>query len=307
VRRTLDELPESLDETYERILKEIKRTNRDHALRLLKCLVAAIRPLSIEELAEILAVDFDDAEGVPKLKVDWRWEDQEQALLSSCSSLIAIVDANGSRVVQFSHFSVREFLTTPRLATSSGDISRYYVDLEPAHTILAQACLGVLLQLDNPVDKKDVRNGSLLAKYAAQYWVTHAQNRNVWTQVQRAMEYLFDLDQPHFDVWLGLYDIDPERKTGSSFFYLFTVSKEPGATPLYYAALCGFHDLAKYLISKNPQHVNANGGRHLRPSVAALDGRHFLTAELLHQSTGVIVGAKERRLHPLGLRPATFV
>jgi hypothetical protein len=38
VRRTLDELPESLDETYERVLKEIKKPNRDHALRLLQCL-----------------------------------------------------------------------------------------------------------------------------------------------------------------------------------------------------------------------------------------------------------------------------
>jgi len=38
----------------------------------------------VEELAEVLAIDFDDAEGVPgpKLKPNWRWEDQEQALLA---------------------------------------------------------------------------------------------------------------------------------------------------------------------------------------------------------------------------------
>src|ERR1700742_2815692 len=74
VRRTLDELPESLDETYERVLKEIRKPNRDHALRLLQCLVVAIRPLRVEELAEILAVDFDDKEGIPKLNPSWRWE-----------------------------------------------------------------------------------------------------------------------------------------------------------------------------------------------------------------------------------------
>ena len=84
VRRTLDELPESLDETYERVLREIKKPNREHARRLLQCLVVAIRPLRVEELAEVLAVDFDDEEGIPKLKLNWRWEDQEQALLSSC-------------------------------------------------------------------------------------------------------------------------------------------------------------------------------------------------------------------------------
>src|SRR6202789_780008 len=141
VRRTLDELPESLDETYERLLKEIKKPNRDHARRLLQCLVVAVRPLNVKELAEVLAVDFDDAEGIPKLNPDWRWEDEEQALLTSCSSLIAIVETDNSRVVQFSHFSVKEFLTSDRLATLNGNISRYFIDFEPAHTILAQACL----------------------------------------------------------------------------------------------------------------------------------------------------------------------
>ena len=110
VRRTLNELPESLDETYERVLKEIKKPNRDHAYRLLQCLVVAIRPLEVKELAEVLAVDFDDVEGIPKLKPDWRWEDEEQAILTSCSSLITTVETYHSRVVQFSHFSVKEYL-----------------------------------------------------------------------------------------------------------------------------------------------------------------------------------------------------
>ena len=120
MRHTFEELPESLDETYERILKEIKKLNRGHARRVLQCLVVAIRPLRVAELAEVLAVDFDDAEGILRLNPDWRWEDQEVALLSACSSLIAIVETVDSRVVQFSHFSVKAFLTSPRLATASG-------------------------------------------------------------------------------------------------------------------------------------------------------------------------------------------
>jgi hypothetical protein len=86
-------LPESLDETYERILKEIKKPNRDLARRVLQCPVVATRPLRVAELAEVLAVDFDDVEGIPGLNSDWRWEDQEQAVLIACSSLIAIVEA----------------------------------------------------------------------------------------------------------------------------------------------------------------------------------------------------------------------
>src|SRR5712671_1660900 len=133
MRRTLAELPESLDETYERILKEIKKPNRDHAHRIFQCLVVAVRPLRVEELAEVLAVDFDDSEGIAKLKPSWRGEDEERALLSSCSSLITIVASDDSRVVQFSHSSVKEFLTSPRLAASSGDVSCYHVALNPAH------------------------------------------------------------------------------------------------------------------------------------------------------------------------------
>ena len=279
VRRTLDELPESLDETYERVLREIKKPNRDHARRLLQCLVVAIRPLRVEELAEVLAVDFDDEEGIPKLKLNWRWEDQEQALLSSCSSLIAIVESKGSRVVQFSHFSVKEFLTSSRLATSSGDTSRYHIVLEPAHTILAQACLSVLLRLDKSVKRSDAGDSFPLARYAAEHWVAHAQDEKVSSCVRKAMEYLFDADKPYFAAWLQLHDIDTDIQDGS--FEFFTLSPESGATPLYYAALCGFQDLVEHLTVSDPKQVNARGGNYATPLVAALAKGHFQTAKFL--------------------------
>ena len=269
-----------MDGTYERILKEIKRPNRDHAHRLLQCLVVAIRPLHVEELAEVLTIDFDDAQGIPKLNPHWRWEDQEQALLSSCSSLITIVNTDDSRVVQFSHASVKEFLTSPRLATrSEDDISCYHIALEPAHTTLAQACMSVLLQLDDHVVKDGIDDGSPLAQYAARHWVSHAQFSQVSSHI-KGMEYLFNLNRPHFYSWLRLYDIDPKPDSGS-IFPTFTSFGERNAFPLYYAALCGFHDLAKQLIADYPQHVNARGGYYVTPLVAALAGRHFETAQLL--------------------------
>ena len=123
VRNILDELPESLDETYERILREIRKPKQAHAHWLLQCLVAAVRPLRVEELAEVLLFDFD-AKGIPKLNVNWRWENQEEAVLSACSSLVVIVKDGGSRIVQFSHYSVKEFLTADRLAEPTRDVSR---------------------------------------------------------------------------------------------------------------------------------------------------------------------------------------
>jgi hypothetical protein len=172
VRRILKELPDSLDETYERILREIRKPNQGHAHQLLQCLVAAVRPLRVEELAEILAFDFN-AEGIPKLNLGWRWKDQEEAVMSACSSLVIIVKDGDSRIVQFSHFSVKEFLTAKRLAEPIKDVSHYHIRLEAAHTILAQACLGVLLLLDDGVDLDKIENFPL-ARYAARHWPTHA-------------------------------------------------------------------------------------------------------------------------------------
>ena len=174
LRQFLNELPESLDETYERILRGINKAQKDNAHRLLRCLTVAVRPLRVEELAELLAFDFQASSsgGIPKLKEDWRWDDQEEAVLSTCSGLIAIVHNGDSRVVQFSHFAVKEYLTSPRLAQSHGDVSRFHIDLDAAHTIMAQACLVALLSLDEHASNSDAKRFPLV-KYAAEHWVNH--------------------------------------------------------------------------------------------------------------------------------------
>jgi hypothetical protein len=212
--------PNRWTSTYERILKEIKKPNKRLAQRVLQCLVVAVRPLRVEELAEVLAVDFDDAEGIPRMKPHWRWEEQELALLSACSSLIAIVEAGDvdSRVVQFSHFSVKEFLTSSRLVTASGDVSNYHIDSEPAHTILGQACLGVLLQIQDDVEGCTPEDHPL-ARYAAEHWTTHAQFGEVSSRLHKGMEYLFDANKPHFKVWRTLCDIDTRAQHGTATFY----------------------------------------------------------------------------------------
>jgi hypothetical protein len=89
-RSILDELPEILDETYARVLRDINETSREYAHRLLQCLAVATFSLRVEDLAEVLAVDFNAArrDGIPKLNPEWRWEDQRQAVLSTCSSLV---------------------------------------------------------------------------------------------------------------------------------------------------------------------------------------------------------------------------
>jgi ankyrin repeat protein len=300
LRRRLNELPQSLDETYERVLREIHPTNQGDARRLLHCLAVAKQPLRVEELAEVLAYDLDAADGeIPRFHAEWRWEDQEQALLSACSSLISIVDSEGSRVVQFSHFSVKEFLTSKRLAAAGGGVSQYHILPEQAHTTFTRACLGVLLRLDDRVDKERAKDIPL-AEYAAEHWVSHAQVESVASHVGHAMEILFDSEKPHFSAWLRIYCVDTQSRVRST---QGTTSDDKGltqvprcnfalpstrytaipplyATPLYYAALHGFHNLVKRLATNDPEHVNAFDDDHC-PLFAALLGKHVRAAETL--------------------------
>src|SRR6266702_1061033 len=277
IRQTLDQLPKSLDETYVRVLSQIPQANQAHAHRMLQCLVVAVRPLRVEELAELLAFEFDAAQGgIPKYRAAWRLDDQTQAVLSTCSSLVTIINDRwyGRHVVQFSHFSVKEFLMSNRLTSPLGDFSRYQILPGPAHTILTQACLGILLLLDDHIDKKSVF-GLPLVKYAARYWVKHAQFEGVASRVKDGMETLFDSDKPHFAVWIGINDID-HGLWGSP-----NPNPNPNPNPLYYSALCGFYDLVKHLAVKHPHHVNAICGRYRFPLFAALSRDHVEVAELL--------------------------
>ena len=274
VRRVLQELPESLDETYEHILKSINKANREHAIRLLRCLTVAVRPLRVEELAEVLAVDFG-AGGIPNLNTNWRWEDQEEAVLSACSSLVTVILNNGDRIVQFSHFSVKEFLTSDRLKGSIEEVSRFHIPLEPAHTILAQACLGVLLRLN----AENIHTIPLV-QYAARHWVEHARFENVESRMKDSMDYFFDMDKPHFSTWVHTHDLD-----NTDWQHIPRLGGDVGeltsATPLYYAALCGFRGLVERLAVKNPQYVNTWGGFCGTPLHASLIGGYVEVAKLL--------------------------
>ena len=275
LRRSLEELPKSLDETYKRILRDINNLNQNEAHRLLQCLAVAYRPLKLEELAEVLALDVS-AGGIPKFNANWRWEDHEAAVLSACSSLVSVIIDRGSRVVQFSHFSVKEFLTSDRLASCMEEVSRFHIANEPSHVILAQACLGALLCPEEHTFEHSVGHIPLL-QYATRYWVAHAKVGNVELQIKDALDYFFDLDNPHL---AAFYD-----PSGSYDFFARSSNEGPigvlsPAIPLYFAASSGLHSLVERLTVKQPQAIHFCGpkGTPLQLSVRA---GHITVVQLL--------------------------
>ena len=253
-------------------MQEIEKQNRDYAYHLFQCLVASIRPLRVEELAEIYVMQN------PTLDDGWSVMDAEEIVLSACPGLVAVVNVSGQKIVQFAHFSVKEYLTSDRIAISE-HVSHFHILLRPAHAFLARVCLRVLLQLDYRVVWDTIRNPPL-ASYAAEHWVDHAKFDDVSSDIQHeveSLESLFDRNKPHFAAWLWLYNIDDS----SGVFKANVYHGGPHAAPLYYVALCGFRDIAEHLIDAHPQDVNARAGKHVTALHAALEMGHMNVAMLL--------------------------
>ena len=263
IRQALDELPSTLDATYERTLLDIDEQNWEYAHRLFQCIAVASRPLLVEELAEFLALNFDDEEN-PKFEAAWRDDDPEDAVLSTCSSLIAVVDVGDTAVVQFSHFSVKEFLTSNRVRARER-VSGYYIPLEPAHLTMARACLTLLLTLDGSGNKATVKNLPL-AFYAARYWIGHAKSGNLLRHTRDAVRRIFDPNEPHFSAWAWLED--PYRTRES----IPETPPTPIHAPLHRAARDDLDDVANWLITSlgiQTSLVVARGHYIPHPSAAA--------------------------------------
>jgi ankyrin repeat protein len=298
IRHALEDLPETLDKTYERTLREINKADWEFAHRLFQFVAVAVRPLRVEELAELLAFDFE-AGPIPKFHEDWRLEDPMHAVLSTCRSFLAIVNEKTyysyctvpRNVVQFSHFSVKEFLTSPRLAEANDIILRRYHFFEtPAHTLAARACLGYLLHLDTDVTRDSLRKLPF-TEYSGEYWVDHARLEGVSRNVKDGLKELFDQSKPHLAicVWICNPCLPSwERRRQSE--------RPPPlrGTPLHYAALWDLNSIVELLVNEHSQNVNSQDFTDsATPLHVASKLRHLEVARMLIER-GAGVSAQDK-------------
>jgi len=285
IRHALSELPETLDETYERTLREINEADWELVHRLFQCVAVTSRPLRIDELAGFLAFDFKVG-SIAKFQEGWRLQDPLEEVLSTCSTFLALVNVDGFAVIQFSHFSVKEFLTSTRLAEADDKIlRRYYISLSPAHALVAQTCLGILLHLDRTTTRDSLKQYPL-ALYAACHWLEHVRFEDVPQCVEDGMKQLFDPRKPHLGIWTWIYDprnpsMDPLRTERPS---------TPKGTPLHYAAVCGLHRISKFLaISSSDLHSRVFDNEWTPLHVASAYGHVEVTRVLLEQGADMTV------------------
>ena len=162
VKDALQTLPETLDETYERILSNIPAKYVEDVRRVLQCLICSFHPLDVEEVAEIVAIDTVE----PYYDPENRYSSPRE-LLSVCSGLVStrtskrstarnskrrnIRLGNGFEIeeLRLAHFSVKEYLVSERV--NLGSASKYKLDEVSCHGTLADLCISYLLHFEEVI------------------------------------------------------------------------------------------------------------------------------------------------------------
>ena len=313
LRKALSSLPRTLDDTYTRILDNIHEDYTKDALKILQWLAYAARPLRIDELVEVIAIDVD---GNPRFDPERRLPDP-QDILTICSGLVTTVTEvienndhgfksiyvnnafetnHGESVettetqIRLAHFSVKEYLVSKRI--QSGRAVKYSIRELDANASIAQDCLAYLLQFDTFGNLNAQTIGLFpLARYAAKYWTQHVRvaEQDSATINSMIME-LFMAKRDVFANWIWIFDMDyrmHERKDKN-----ILLDPKSTGSPLYYASLAGLAQSVRLLLKEGAE-PNAVGGRHGTALYAAsLNGYDEIVEQLLaagadiHYKTG---------------------
>ncbi|THV72585.1 hypothetical protein D6D27_09574, partial [Aureobasidium pullulans] len=147
VERQLGNLPKTLEGTYDRILNELDEFERREAQRLLALICFSRRPLTLPEVVDALAIDFEDPDQGP-FDPSYRVKDP-MAVLDYCPGLITLMQkrrVNAPRwrdnpVIALAHFSVEQYLRPKPNEWRFGGPTA-------AHALIARTCLRYSLYFD---------------------------------------------------------------------------------------------------------------------------------------------------------------
>ena len=181
INRILDDLPASVDQAYDKILS--RSIDKEKSKLILQAIVAAVRPLTLEEMPVVLAITM---EHIGSKKLANSLEPVERCsttIRNLCGLFVVLVD----RRVYLLHQTAREFLlqsgTVSRTLISPTGSNRPSIDLgadrllvwkgcvkmPKANRMLAERCLWYLSQSQH----KD------FLEYSTEHWMKHFRESDI--------------------------------------------------------------------------------------------------------------------------------
>ncbi|PKK46896.1 hypothetical protein CI102_10648 [Trichoderma harzianum] len=298
IDKALQNLPNGLDATYDRILQNIDSEFPDFRHQVKKCLkwlAFSTWPLTIDEFAEVFTFNPDDDDALSTME---RLFDSKDAL-KYFSGLI-VTDEWGSwkerpSRVELAHFSVKEYLISDRI--SQGPSSAFSFKELDAHMCIVHLCQQYHLQMSARSDNKDTNQ--YILENRASTWETHLEMipRASWPSgiVQDAMlayearsQSLFNIVFPAIDKLRGLWCVEREDELIEHLLL----------QPYLYTARRGYCQLTEMLMSPE-----TNMGKYLTQEDldmglknAVFTGKMNITELFLNMGADLNAGGRERAL-----------
>ena len=270
-------------------MKIDKQTDCMDTKRFLQWLSFSTRPMTLEEIAEVVVVDFELVDE-PQYTSEHRYWDNEEILekcsgfithskgLIKCDTMAMYLLKFKTGMVKLAHFSVKEYLVSKYLCT--GAASRFHLTEELSHSWIAQTCLVYLLQLDTVSSlNEDVLKSFPLMTYAAANWIFHAQSGGIDKSGHSSMLSLtcklLMSGSASFANWVRIWDVDEDYMHRDLARRCTDIP-----APLYYTSLTGLQQVSQHLLEMKAD-VNAQGGKYHNPLQAASFGGYEVIVKLL--------------------------
>ncbi|KAK8064209.1 hypothetical protein PG996_008861 [Apiospora saccharicola] len=255
-RDALKSLPPTLDETYIRILQRIPPRKARMVGLALNCIAHSRSPLTMTQLRELLSI--------PKAGKPLKFDDiiHESAITKHCSSLLR--KTRDGSFLEFSHFSVLEFLGGDRTKASNLDkfhVSKSYFEELMAIEYLKYLQLGNFNEspsnmgdMDHLKNLKEREDRYPLYSLAARDWLFYASAHWEHPEVMSLAKSLFSPSKTNaFTSWVAYLIITLDTKCHplldpDSVIELLTHSD---FTPLHLAALLSLPEICAYLLEQN--------------------------------------------------------
>ncbi len=272
----LKSLPSKVSDAYEEILS--KSSDGVTARVLLQLIVAATRPLSLQEVNIALTVATQKASCTSYKALDqdlWPQQNFKSIVRNICGLFVSIHDGKVSLI----HQTAREFLVrSTELPELQSGKWQGYLDMATAHCTMSQICLDYLnfndvaSMFQDQLDK-DHRtqqgNESYFLNYTALNWPVHyvSQGSELAKDSWSAAKNLYNTLLPQQSYWFKIYCES-------------TYLRSKDWTSLGIASLLGLKYVAESFLDEGAD-VNAQGGRYGNALQAASSGGHEKVVQML--------------------------
>lgn len=304
IRNALDHLPRGLDETYVRILQKIQLENMDcieDVKAMLRWLVGSTAPLTMHEIAEVIAiVPEDKCRNLDAIATDPR------EILSFCGSLV-VSESNPklrhSPIVSLAHHSVREYLTSSRILDTS--VAIFHMDMMDVAARLAETCIQYLGFTDfkspcgTPHDLVSRLRSYHFLQSASRQWHTHVRESAASRPSKsliKSLGWFLDTNVAHenYASW---------RQVFEDFRYV-TFQDTVNPPSMYYAALFGLEEVVVHILGTGVDvngSVNASQFPPTALHIASMAGYSNVVKLLIDKGASLDVRASQKSLTPLDM------